>query len=116
MSGFATQDEVLAPYAALLRLAELALALAGECRYEELAQLEYQSAQIVGRLPARPPAQARDLLTRAALMQRNVTIELLRRREQVLLNLRRVELSARAAQGYGQAVARPRVQRVQAKA
>jgi hypothetical protein len=106
----------LAPYAALLRIAERGLALAKERRYPEIAQLAAQRSQIIRGLPAKPPQEARELLTRALTMQRRLTTEMIGRREQVLLSLRRVELSKRAARGYGNAVGARRAERVQAKA
>jgi hypothetical protein len=106
----------LAPYAALVRIAERGLELAEERRYDEIAQLSGQRAQIVRGLPARPPREARELLMRALTVQRRMTTEMIGRREQVLLTLRRVELSKRAANGYGNAVGMHRSERVQAKA
>jgi hypothetical protein len=106
----------LAPYAALRRLAERELELAGEGRYNEMAQLGCQRAQIVASLPPRPPAAARDILERALALQRRVTIELFHRRERVLLSLRRVEHSKRAARGYGGALAGSPSRGVQIKA
>jgi hypothetical protein len=106
----------LAPYAALVRLAEFSLRLAREQRYDEIAQLEQQRAQIVRELPAKPPHDARELLARALQLQRRMSTDLISRREQVVLALRRIELSKRAARGYGQSVAGRRSERVQAKA
>jgi hypothetical protein len=106
----------LAPYAALVRLAEVGLRLAEERRYDEIAQLAAQRAQIARALPAKPPAEAREMLDRALQLQRRMTTDLIGRREQVVLALRRVELSKRAAHGYGQSVAGTRSERVQARA
>jgi hypothetical protein len=80
-----------------------------------MTQLAAQRSQLLDALPAPPPAQARDALTRALLIQRRVTIELLRRREAVVLAARRVELRQRAARGYGSSVGTSRRSRVQAK-
>jgi hypothetical protein len=95
----------LASYEALVRIAELELELAGDGRYDELAQLRGQRAKVLESLPKPPPAGARDALERALAIQRRVTIELLRRREHVLLSLRRVEISKRTANGYARSMA-----------
>jgi hypothetical protein len=100
--------EETAPYEAIVRLAERELELAGEGRYDEIAQLAHQRAQLLAALPTPPPLCARDALERALMMQRRVTIELLRRQEEVLLGLRRVELSRRTARGYGDSIGAPR--------
>jgi hypothetical protein len=102
----------LAPYEALVRIAERELELAGEGRYDELAQLSRQRAAVMRALPKPAPALARDPLERALALQRRVSIELLRRREQVLLSLRRVEISKRAASGYARAMPARRRERV----
>lgn len=100
-----------APYEAIVRLAERELELAGEGRYTEMAQLGHQRDALLASLPSPPPQSARDALTRALLIQRRVSIELIQRREAVLISLRRLELRARAARGYGDSMAvtrRPR--------
>jgi hypothetical protein len=106
----------LAPYAALIRIAELELEFAGDGRYVEIAQLDGQRQQIFRSLPATPPRGARDYLERALVIQRRVTIELLRRREQVLLSLRRLEVSRRTARGYASTLPARRGGRVYEKA
>jgi hypothetical protein len=98
----AAQDH--AEYSAILHLTELELELIGEGRYIEAAQLRAQRAQIMDGLSAPRPPQARELLERALALQRRVSIELMRRREEVLLSLRRIELSRRAATGYGRSL------------
>lgn len=109
-------DPRLAPYAALIRIAERELELAGEGRYAEIAQLDGQRAQILQSLPAAPPRAAREHLERALVIQRRVTIELIRRREQVLLSLRRLEVGRRTAHGYARTVPASRQGRVYEKA
>jgi hypothetical protein len=94
----------LAPYEGLVRIAELELELAGEGRYDELAQLGRQRDEIMGSLPRPAPPGAREPLERALAIERRVGIELRRRREQVLLSLRRVEVSKRTASGYARAM------------
>ncbi len=88
------------PYDALLELIERELELAGEGRFEELARVSQASAALVASLPETPPASAREPLERAALIQRRLTIELLRGRETVLLALAEIERGRRAARGY----------------
>ena len=85
---------------------ELELAAAG--RYAEMAQLAHQREQLLAVLPSPPPESARGPLTRALLIQRRVSIELLRAREQVLLSLRRIELTRRTAHGYGRSTGEQR--------
>ncbi len=94
----------VAPYDGLRRIAEAQLELAGEGRYSEMAQLSGQWQELIGRLPQPAPAVARERLEQALALQRRVTIELLRRREQVLLSLRRVEMSQRAATAYARSL------------
>ena len=93
-----------ATYEAIVGLAERELAAEG--RYAEMAQLAHPREQLF----AAPPA--RDALTRALLIQRRVTIELLRRREQVVLAARRGEPHRRTARGYGSSVPGPRSRRL----
>jgi hypothetical protein len=105
-------ESALAPYEALVRIAELQLEFAGQGRYAEMAQLSRQRADVMRRLPRPAPAGAREVLERALAMQRRLTIELLRRREQVLLSLRRIEMSKRAASGYSKSLPTRRSGRV----
>jgi hypothetical protein len=106
----------LAPYAALRRIAERELELAAEGRYNEIAQLAGQREQVMRMLPQTPPPAAREMLERALTVQRRVTVELMRRREQVLLSLRRVERGTRAARGYRGSIAPMRGERLRVKA
>jgi hypothetical protein len=113
VSAAQAQESSAAAYDAIIRLAERELELAGEGRYAEVRQLSRQSAQILAGLgPIRPPG-ARDALERALALQRRISIELLRHREAILINARRIELSKRAAHGYGSslpaALNRPRI-------
>jgi hypothetical protein len=55
----------LAPYAALVELAEQERALALDGRWSELADLLDRRAAVIGALPAEDPAAARPLLERA---------------------------------------------------
>ncbi len=88
------------PYETLVEMIEQELVLAGEARFEELIALGNERAQFVATLPPRPPAGARDALERASLMQKRLTIELLRGREQLVLALAGLEQARRAARGY----------------
>jgi hypothetical protein len=97
-------ESALAPYEALVRIAERQLELAGQGRYAEMAQLTHQREQVMRQLPRPAPAGAREVLERALAIHRRLTIELLRRREHVLLSLRRVEMSKRAASGYARSL------------
>ena len=100
-------------YSAILHLTELELELIGEGRYTEAAQLRQQRAQIMDGLSTPRPPQARELLERALALQKRISIELMRRREQVLLSLRRIDLSRRAATGYGRSLPeQPQSQRI----
>ena len=105
----------MASYEAIVGLAERELELAADGRYDEMAQLARQRQQLLASLPSVPPAGARDALTRALLIQQRVTIELLRRREQVVLATRRVELGRRGARGYGRSLPRARSHQVRAE-
>lgn len=106
------ENSAVEPYEALVRIAELELELTGAGRYSEVAQLRRQRREIMRSLPHPAPAGAREPLERALALQRRVTIELLRRREQVLLSLRRVEMSKRAAHGYARSLPQRRRERV----
>ena len=103
MSAAQTEEhsDARAPYDAIHRLAERQLELAGEGRYTEVVQLSRQSAQLLAGLGSPRPPGARDALERALALQRRITIELHHHREAILINLRRIELTRRAARGYG---------------
>jgi hypothetical protein len=90
----------LAPYEAMLELIERELQLAGEARYDELAEVTAARAALAESLPEQPPQAAREPLERASLMQQRLTIELLRGREALMLALREVQHAQRAAHGY----------------
>jgi hypothetical protein len=92
--------EQAAPYETLARIVERELELIGEGRLDELVALKAERAALVATLPERPPASARPALERAALMQRRVAIEIMRRREAVVLELSRLEQVRRTAEGY----------------
>ena len=99
------------PYEALARSLERELELIGEGVLDELAALYAERTALLGRLPAVPPADARPALQRAALMNKRVEIEILRRREAVVLEAANVERVGRTARGYAATVeSRPHVQ------
>lgn len=89
-----------APYEALARSLERELELIGEGAYDELGALHAERARLIERLPAVPPASARPALQRAALLNKRVEIEILRRRESLLVDAANVERAARTARGY----------------
>lgn len=98
-------------YEALARSLERELELIGEGELDELAALHAERAALVAALPAVPPAEARPALQRAALMNKRVEIEILRRREALVLEAANVERVGRTARGYAATVeSRPHVQ------
>lgn len=100
-----------AAYEALARSLERELELIGEGRLAELPALQAERAELIETLPAIPPDWARAALQRAALMNKRAEIEILRRREALLLQAANVELVDRTARGYAPPVqARPHVQ------
>ena len=100
-----------APYEALARSIEHELELIGDGRLDELDELYAARAALIDSLPAIPPEDARPALQRAALMNKRVEIEILRRREALLVNSANVERIDRTARGYAPAVQRlPHVQ------
>jgi hypothetical protein len=89
-----------APYEALARSFERELELLGDGSLDELAALHAERARLISCLPAVPPASARPALQRAALMNKRVEIEILRRREALLVDAATVERVSRTARGY----------------
>jgi hypothetical protein len=92
------------PYEALARSLERELELIGEGALDELAALHTERAALLESLPAVPPADARPALQRAALMNKRLEIEILRRREALLLEGANVERVSRTARGYAASV------------
>jgi ketosteroid isomerase-like protein len=100
-----------APYETLARSIERELELIGEGALDELDALYAERAELVESLPAVPPAVALPALQRAALMNKRVEIEILRRREAVVVETANVERVERTARGYAPPVEnRPHVQ------
>jgi hypothetical protein len=99
------------PYEALARSLERELELIGGGALDELATLHAERAALIEGLPAVPPADARPALQRAALINKRVEIEILRRREALLLDSANVERVGRTARGYAATVeSRPQLQ------
>jgi len=99
------------PYEALARSLERELELIGDGALEELATLYAERTALLESLPAVPPADARPALQRAALMSKRVEIEILRRREAIVLESANVERVGRTARGYAATVeSRPQLQ------
>jgi len=89
-----------AAYERLADSFELELALVGEGRLDELAQLTADRDALIATLPATPPASARPALERAQLISRRVTIEIIHRRDAIVAELGRVAQADRTARGY----------------
>jgi hypothetical protein len=99
------------PYEALARSLERELELLGEGAIDQLAALYAERAALLSDLPAVPPTDARPALQRAALMNKRVEIEILRRREALVLEAANVERVGRTARGYAATVeSRPQLQ------
>ncbi len=103
-----TPDE-RAPYLKLIELIERDLSLAGEGRFDELVAAGAEREAFIRTLPATPPASARDLVERASLIQKRLTIELLRGRDELLAASGQVERGLQTARGYTPPI--PRVPR-----
>ncbi len=91
------------PYEALARSFERELELIGAGDLDALGTLHAERAALLEGLPAVPPADARPALQRAALMNKRVEIEILRRREALLLQADNVDRVGRTARGYAPA-------------
>jgi hypothetical protein len=89
-----------APYETLARIFERELEVLGAGRLDELEGLAREREALIAGLPETPPASARPALERAVLMHKRVTIELIRRREAIVLELAQVEQVRRVARGY----------------
>jgi hypothetical protein len=100
-----------APYETLARNLERELELIGDGSLDELATIQAERAALLESLPAVPPADAGPALQRAALMNKRVEIEILRRREALIAETVNVERVERTARGYAPPVQdRPHVQ------
>jgi hypothetical protein len=88
------------PYETLASLIERELQLVSERSFDELQELKQVRTELQSSLPSLPPAAARPVLERCLQLQKRVEIELLRVREALLLELRQVQHSRRAAEGY----------------
>lgn len=89
-----------APYEWLARSLERELEFVGAGRFDEVAKLQAERAELIASLPEVPPAAARPALQRAALLSKCVEMEIIRRSEALLLELAQVEVVRRTARGY----------------
>lgn len=89
-----------APYEQLARLIERELEVLGSGRLDELEAINQERAALRATLPPKPPACARAALERALLLSKRVEIEIIRRREAIVLELAQREVVRRTAQGY----------------
>jgi hypothetical protein len=89
-----------APYETLARSLERELELLGKGAFAELETLHAERAALLAGLPATPPESARPALQHAALMNKRVEMEILRRREVLLLDASTVVRVERTARGY----------------
>ncbi|MGH2857234.1 MAG: hypothetical protein ACRDMJ_07085 [Solirubrobacteraceae bacterium] len=90
----------VAAYERLAELLERELQLAGERRFEELAEVAGERAELQQALPATPPRAAREALERCSRLHKRVEIELLRVRETLMDELDQLGRAQRAAHGY----------------
>jgi hypothetical protein len=91
------------PYEALARSLERELELMGDGDLDALAAIHAERAALLEGLPAVPPPDVRPALQRAALMNKRLEIEILRRREAIVLETANVERVQRTARGYAPA-------------
>jgi hypothetical protein len=89
-----------APYETLARILERELEAVGSGELEAFGELSTQREALILSLPPVPPASARPALERAALTQKRVEIEIIRRREAIVLELAQAERVRRVANGY----------------
>jgi hypothetical protein len=99
-SGVLLADVSLGPYEALNEHAELELELAGRGEIERLTALRTRWDELIGELPAQPPAAVAPLLERAQLIHLRTRIELLRLREALQEEIATTLQARRAADGY----------------
>lgn len=90
----------VAAYERLAELLERELQLAGERRFDELADVAGERAELQRALPATPPPAAREALERCSRLHKRVEIELLRVRDALMTELDQVGRAQRAAHGY----------------
>jgi hypothetical protein len=89
-----------APYETLARILERELEVLGAGELDKLDALKGEREALIATLPAVPPASARPALERASLTHKRVQIEVVRRREAIVLELAQVERVRRVAHGY----------------
>ena len=94
-----------------MRSIERELELICEGSSDELDVLRAERTALIESLPAIPPADARPALQRAALMNKRLEIEILRRREALIVEAANADRVERTARGYAPpAEHRPHVQ------
>lgn len=89
------------PYGELLELAERALEVARDGRFDELDDLSPAQAAMIARMPATPPRSARDALERLQGVHRELDRVLETRLEGTQRDLRALNRGRSAVQGYG---------------
>jgi hypothetical protein len=96
----------LAPYEAILALAELELELAGRGDVAGLTELAGRWEELTSGLAGAPPPGAGRLLERASLIGERARIELIRLRDGLLVEHAGAVRAKRAADGYGRELQR----------
>ncbi len=89
-----------APYESLARMIERELELICTRDQDALAVLRAERDALIASLPNTPPACARPALQRAALMNKRLEIEILRLREELVLEAANLQRVSRTARGY----------------
>jgi hypothetical protein len=98
----------MTPYELIADIAERELALVDAGALERLPSLHAERAALLATLPARPPADARVALSRAAATQARVTATLEARMVAVRDELSRLGRGKTAVRGYMPVTAPPR--------
>ena len=91
----------LHPYSELVRMAEHERELIAAGSWEELVRLGGRRAELAATLPARPPAEARDLLETASRQIAANAVALEGARERTGRDISRVGTARQALRGYG---------------
>jgi hypothetical protein len=94
----------LAPYRALVEIAETELAFVAAGHWDELARVHETWGVALAALPARPPAEAEPLLRRALALSAQTEHEIALAREAVLRELDGVGRQRAAGRAYTPAV------------
>jgi hypothetical protein len=105
------KQATLRPYEAIHEHAELELELAGRGEIDKIAAMGARWEELTRDLPEQPPVAALALLQRARLLHERTRIELTRVRESLLSDISGTSRARRAADGYGQGIRRPQLDR-----